>query len=248
MAIKKIRVREGVQEELDDALREVKILKAVKHESIACFIDMFTSRANIYIVMELMQCTLTDYINTYGSLEEKDAARVIKMVAAGVDHIHSKGFIHFDLKSTNILLSHDENKKIKDAKITDFGLTKENDKQFRAGVDTCGTLISMAPEMLQHNSVFDKRVDIWCLGIILYRMLCGEVPFKSENDEEIIQEIVMNEVDYTSGKWSIVSDEAKSLVQSLLQKDPEQRQTIQGLLSDPWVLQHGPAENAAIIP
>ena len=109
---------------------------------------MFTTKANIYIVMELMECTLTDYINKYGMLDEPDAARVIKMIANGVSHIHEQGFVHFDLKQTNILVNFDNKKRIISAKITDFGLAKENNRQFLAGQDTCGTLISMAPEML----------------------------------------------------------------------------------------------------
>ena len=220
VAIKKLRIYPGQRQDQEDTLREVKIMKLLRHENLICFIDMFTTKANIYIVMELMECTLTDYINKYGMLDEPDAARVIKMIANGVSHIHEQGFVHFDLKQTNILVNFDNKKRIISAKITDFGLAKENNRQFLAGQDTCGTLISMAPEMLQHNHAFDHRVDIWCLGIMLYRMLSGEIPYKSECDEDLIQEIVLKNVEYFNGKWQVISTEAKNFVENLLKKDP----------------------------
>ena len=94
-------------------------------------------------------------------------------IAQGVKHIHDSGFIHFDLKTKNILVNTDEYGNITEVKIADFGLTRQFEKEFSAGNDTRGTAAYMAPEMVQRGHKFDIRVESWALGIILCKMLTG---------------------------------------------------------------------------
>lgn len=126
-----------------------------------------------------MDCSLLDYINKFGQLSEDVAARVLQKVASGLHFIHQQGFIHFDIKSGNILLNLDKNGDIRDVKIADFGLCTDETADLLAGRDTQGTIQYMAPEMVTLNCHFDNRIEAWSLGILLCKMLTDRVPFDS---------------------------------------------------------------------
>ena len=164
-----------------------------------------------------MTCSLHGYITQRGTLSEEEAARILKMIANGLQFIHSKGFIHFDLKPGNFLLNLDSFGKIKTLKVADFGLTTHiGSKRLQAGRDTQGTLAYMAPEMLTANCNFDNRIEAWSLGMILCKLLTNKLPFHDKDDRETIKNIVLKELDFydddDEGIWDTVSIEAQDLI------------------------------------
>lgn len=120
-----------------------------------------------------------------------------------------------------------------DIKLVDFGLSKT----FGPG-ETCkepfGTLCYVAPEILLQRS-YDKAVDLWSLGVIIHLMLSGTLPFDNEDDREIARKTIYDEVSMTHPVWSKVSDDAKELVLSLLNKNKKLRLPLDKVLEHPWI-------------
>mmetsp|Transcript_18967 Transcript_18967/g.13582 ORF Transcript_18967/g.13582 Transcript_18967/m.13582 type:complete len:130 (-) Transcript_18967:355-744(-) len=119
-------------------------------------------------------------------------------------------------------------------KMVDFGLSKT----FGPG-ETCkepyGTLCYVAPEILL-QSAYDKSVDCWSLGIIIYLMLGRHLPFDSEDDKEIGHKTIYQEINFRHPVWSTVSNEGKDLISKLLNKDRHTRITIKEALDHPWIV------------
>lgn len=129
------------------------------------------------------------------------------------------------------MASDDEDAEIK---LVDFGLTKT----FGTG-ETCkepyGTLCYVAPEILMQKS-YDKSVDCWSLGIIIYMMLGRHLPFDSTDDKEIGQKTILQKINFQHHIWSSVSEESKDLILKLLVKDPKMRINIKDVLEHKWIV------------
>lgn len=160
-------------------LQEIKALLRLKHENIISIHDIFINEEYYCLVLELI-CgkTLKQYLNINGSLSVNETTEIFKNILQGVEASHQKGIIHRDLKPDNILLANDGS-----VKILDFGIAiidnieiKKNKKQ------VIGTMKYIAPEVvkLQKTTI---QSDIYSLGIILYELLIGKVPFEDENQK-----------------------------------------------------------------
>jgi len=146
-------------------------------------------------------------------------------------YLHSFGIAHRDIKPENILLKY----KAEDSevKIVDFGLSKT----FGPG-ETCndpfGTLCYVAPEILLGYE-YDKTVDIWSFGVMVYLLLGRHLPFDSVDEKEIGNLTVKNEISFSHEVWEPVSNDAKDLVLKLLDKNPKTRIKISQVLEHPWI-------------
>jgi len=166
-------------------------------------------------------------------ISENRARELAHQIATAIYYLHSFGIAHRDLKPENILMvDKSENASIK---MVDFGLSKT----FGPG-ETCkepyGTLCYVAPEILM-QSAYDKSVDCWSLGIIIYLMLGRHLPFDSEDDKEIGHKTIYQEISFKHPVWSTVSKEGKDLIKKLLNKDRHSRITIKEALDHPWIVQ-----------
>ena len=145
--------------------------------------------------------------------------------------MHSHKIVHRDLKHLNIFLS--DNGPTPKVRIGDFGMAAYlNYNQCIKKV--AGTIGFMAPEVLlnQHS---DFKVDIWSLGIILYALICSRVPFYGANKTETGELIVNQPLSFDLPVWDSISDECKSLIKRMLDKDQNTRMTISDVLAHPWV-------------
>ena len=138
-------------------------------------------------------------------------------IATAIFYLHSFGIAHRDLKPENILMTTSED----DAKpkLVDFGLSKIIGPKETCS-DPFGTLSYVAPEVLLQKP-YDKRVDLWSLGVIIYLLLSGTLPFDDDDDREIARQTIHDPVDFSYQTWKSVPDDAKQLIKGLLQKDPE---------------------------
>ncbi|MCQ2819861.1 MAG: protein kinase, partial [archaeon] len=130
---------------------------------------------NFYILMEYCsKGELFDYIVENQKLSEDEASLFFYQLLNGVEHIHSKGVVHRDLKPENLLLTSN-----KELKIIDFGLSSIFDGKHLL-TTKCGSPSYAAPEIIKNQPYNGCKSDVWCLGIILYAMLCGYLPFEGE--------------------------------------------------------------------
>ena len=238
VAIKIIKKEKAKQNDIELVRTEIDIMKLCRHPNIVKLLDHFENAEYIFIVMEYIPGgDLGEYMkkNKY-NFTEKQASVFIKQIALGLNYLHQFGIIHRDLKPENIMLTEkNENGKVK---IMDFGLSKILGNQEKS-VDGFGTLTFVAPEVLVRTP-YNKEIDIWSLGVILYLMLSGLLPFDDENDnEEVIAKlIVYSEVKFPSKNFSKYSNQVKDLIKRCLTKDPEERIKINDILKHEWIVKY----------
>jgi len=237
VAIKIIKKAKMTTKDLELMKSEIDIMKLCRHPNIVRLLDHFENSDYIFIVMEVLTGgDLNSYfLKNQFNFSEKKAAYVINQIACGLKYLHQYGIVHRDLKPENIILS-DKTDNFT-VKIMDFGLSKIMGPMEKAA-DGYGTLSFVAPEVLIRQP-YNKQIDIWSLGVILYYMLTGTLPFDDETDnEEIIARLtVFNELKFPSNKWKGKSRLVRELITKCLIKDPEKRISIENILEDKWVKQ-----------
>lgn len=152
--------------------REVTVMQILNHINICKFDRLLEDNEKIYLILELCgPYTLNKYCRKQrlGRLEESEAKTIFYQIIQGVKHIHDAGYCHRDLKLTNILIN--SNKLVK---IIDFGFAYDADRMI---TEFCGTPSYVAPEIMKGRPHYGKPVDIWALGVVLYKLLTGEYPF-----------------------------------------------------------------------
>ena len=154
----------------------------------------------------------------------------MNQIANGVKYLHKYGIVHRDLKPDNIMVTQQNNIDI--IKIMDFGLSKIISSHEKV-VDGYGTLSYVAPEVLLRTP-YNKEVDIWSLGIILFYMLTGHLPFKGNSKVIIADKIVNDDLEFDEDEWENKSKNAKKLIANCLIKEPEDRITIDEFINHPW--------------
>ena len=145
--------------------------------------------------------------------------------------------VHRDLKLENILLDKNEN-----VKLCDFGFTREYEGKSSYLQTFCGTVCYSAPEMLKGEKYAGEKVDVWSLGIILYSLLTGELPFDEDNDIATKHNILSSEPKYPD----TLPADAKALIVQLLSKRPLRRPTIAEILTSPFLSEHTPTQQAIL--
>ncbi|CDO70081.1 hypothetical protein BN946_scf184806.g8 [Trametes cinnabarina] len=205
--------------------REIHHHRQLHHPHVTQLYEVIATETNIWLVTEL--CSggeLFDYLAEKGRLNEEETRMLFGQLCLAVAYVHEKGIVHRDLKLENVLL--DERCRVK---LGDFGFTREFDKG--SLLETfCGTTGYAAPEMLMAKRYLGPEVDVWSLGVILYTLLTGMLPF-DDDDERVMREKVIKG-EYEDPEW--LSDEARNLIANILQVDPTRRLTIAQILTHPW--------------
>jgi len=238
----KILTKESIKKTEDwDLIRtEIDIMKHSKHPSIIHYVDHYENSDYIFIVMEFVKSgTLQNYLEKKQfNIGEKLAANIAYQVADALLYLHKYGIIHRDLKPENILIQFTKNINGEDQlelKLMDFGLSKilGNDEK---AVEGYGTMAFASPEVISRKP-YDDRVDIWSLGVIIYYILSGEIPFmpKSRDFDDMASNIRKQELVFSS-KFKTKSPEVANLIQNCLQKKPENRIKIEDLLKHDWFM------------
>ncbi|KAI8612311.1 kinase-like domain-containing protein, partial [Chytriomyces sp. MP71] len=206
--------------------REIRFLKLLHHPHIVKVYDVIETDDFIYIIMEYaVGGELFDYIVANKRVKEREARAFFRMVLSAIDYCHKNAVIHRDLKPENLLL--DSQKTIK---IIDFGFG--NNYRLDSQLDTfCGSPFYAAPEMILGKKYIGPEVDVWSLGVILFALLCGHLPFDDDNMKELYKKIA-------SGVYKCpeyVPAGARHLINRLIQVDPKQRAQLQEVINHPWV-------------
>jgi serine/threonine protein kinase len=215
-AIKEVSIA-GKKKVEENVKKELNILKRLNHNSIVQIHDYFFDNQNkiIYIIMDYFKNGDFSKFIKGKVLKEIYAKKYMTQLRNGLKYLYENNIMHRDLKPHNILLDDNNN-----LKITDFGFARYVKDDMLINT-LCGTPIYMAPEIIKHKKYTNKS-DLWSLGIIMYEMIFGKLPFKASNFIQLLKSINKNEICYNYPNIDI-SSECEDLLKSLLQLDPEKR-------------------------
>ncbi|XP_067911614.1 testis-specific serine/threonine-protein kinase 1-like [Heterodontus francisci] len=235
VAVKIIDRRKAPADFLEKFLpRELEILALLNHRYIVKTFEIFeTSDGKVYIIMELgVQGDLLEFIKTRGALPEEVSRKMFRQLALAVKHCHELDVVHRDLKCENLLLDKDFN-----VKLSDFGFAKRcmSDDQGRPLLSKtfCGSAAYAAPEVLQGIPYQPKVYDVWSLGVILFIMVCGSMPYDDSNIKRMLRIQKEHRVDFPRSK--VVPADCKELIYRMLHPDTTKRLTIDEVLEHPWL-------------
>ncbi|KAK2885455.1 hypothetical protein QQF64_021179 [Cirrhinus molitorella] len=234
VAIKVIDKKKARQDSyvLKNMKREPRIHQLIRHPNIVLLLETLETENCYYMAMELCGGgDLMDRICERKRLEEREVRRYTRQILSAVEHLHRHGIVHRDLKIENFLL--DEHNNIK---IVDFGLSntlKADSLSLELLNTQCGSPAYAAPELLAHRK-YGPKVDVWSVGVSMFAMLTGTLPFTVEpfNIKQLHQKMVNGEIS------PIPSDISKASVQfvlSLLEPEPAKRPTIKAAMEDKWL-------------
>ena len=220
------KTRIAKKEDKERINREIAIMKKVNHYNIARLYQIVENKFTIYLIQEHIQGKeFMEYLTKNGKLNETEACKFYHQIISALEYIHQCGIAHRDFKPENILLTN--NNTI--LKIIDFGLGNfyKNNQLLKT---SCGSPCYCPPEMIKEESYNGALSDIWSSGIILYLMLCGNLPFYHEQNDIMFKKIL-------SGKFDLpkhLSSNAKDILKKILEVDPKKRMKFEEIKSHPW--------------
>ncbi|KAJ4795092.1 hypothetical protein LUZ62_046338 [Rhynchospora pubera] len=215
--------------EEDTAHREVEIMQHLSgHPGIVTLKEVFEDSEKFYLVMELCSGRLSDFLAKERSqFGERNAAEVTMELMGIVKYLHEMGVVHRDIKPENVLLT--------DAgrmKLADFGLsTRVADGQMLSGY--FGSPAYVAPEVL--TGLYNEKVDIWGVGVLLHLILLGYLPFGGASREAVFEAVKTVELDFHGLAWQSVSLPARDLISRMLTRDVSARFSANEVLDHPWI-------------
>lgn len=164
------------------------------------------------------------------AFSEKEACDVFKQITSAIIYLHSFDLCHGDLKPENIVLMNPGD--LSSLKLIDFGYSTKIEYGHFLKIPF-GTPIYFAPEVILQN--FDIRIDNWCLGIILYMMICGKFPFSGENKKQVLLSIMNGVFTFRHEPFKEASEEVKDLISKLLTRNPNDRYEACEAIQHPWI-------------
>ncbi|QGA19481.1 hypothetical protein EYB26_007170 [Talaromyces marneffei] len=211
--------------------REIHHHRQFLHPHIARLYEVIVTENLVWLVLEWCPGDeLYNYILNNGPLPVDKVRRIFAQLVGAVAYVHSKSCVHRDLKLENILLDKHGN-----VKLCDFGFTREYEGKASYLQTFCGTICYSAPEMLKGEKYAGEKVDVWSLGIILYALLAGELPYDEDDDQETKAKILKEDPVF-SDKFP---DDSQALIKILLSKRPLLRPTLADILNHPFLAEHG---------
>jgi serine/threonine protein kinase len=217
---------------VEEIYKEAKALKKLDHPNIIKLYHAILWKNFVVLIMEFVAGgELLSYVKAKGpnGLSESESHMFFQQITEAVCYCHNNSIIHRDLKPENILLTSTESKQIK---IIDFGIAGNNNV---SGKDTteAGSIFVLSPEALIAACVQAvPTIDIWAMGIILYFLVCGKLPFFGQTRAEVVTKITKNPVKFPEKKW--ISAQCKTLINALLNKNPKKRITMNEIYQAEW--------------
>ncbi|XP_077597258.1 MAP/microtubule affinity-regulating kinase 4 isoform X2 [Stigmatopora nigra] len=211
---------------LQKLFREVRIMKGLNHPNIVQLFEVIETDKTLYLIMEYASGgEVFDYLVSHGRMKEVEARAKFRQIVSAVHYCHTKNIVHRDLKAENLLLDADAN-----IKIADFGFSNE----FTLGnkLDTfCGSPPYAAPELFQGKKYDGPEVDVWSLGVILYTLVSGSLPFDGQNLKELRERVLR-------GKYRVpfyMSTDCEGILRRFLVLNPAKRCTLDQVMKDKWI-------------
>jgi serine/threonine protein kinase len=228
VAIKFFKHRRFTPQQQENSRREIEIMKLLNHPNIVKLIDVIErpEDAMTYLIVEYVAGgELFDYIVANGRVKEKEARQFFRQIVSAVEYCHANLIVHRDLKPENLLLDSDGN-----IKISDFGLSNmiEPGKLLDS---FCGSPLYAAPEILLAERYVGPPVDVWSMGVILFALLCGHLPWSGETQTEISH----NSIRGIYEEDESLSPSVRELIRGMLNPNPRERATIEEIRMHQWI-------------
>jgi len=230
--------------------KEINALRLCNHPNVVQFHEVLEVENTVYLIMEYVpHGELFDYIKSRGRLSEPEAVYLAKQVVSALDYCHRCGIVHRDIKPENVLIDDLNNIKIVDFGLATFYLSsdysgaesaplpspeeidhKPEADNFKQLQTQCGSPHYAAPEVLLGLGYHGPSADIWSLGVMLYAMVTGSLPFTARTIPQLVQKIVSGVYRFAP----FMSRNAKHLIGSMLRVNPRDRITMREILEHPW--------------
>ncbi|KAL4914034.1 hypothetical protein BDW62DRAFT_204974 [Aspergillus aurantiobrunneus] len=218
--------------------REIHHHRQFLHPHIARLYEVIVTEKLVWLVLEYCPGDeLYNYLLRNGPLPIDKVKKIFTQLVGAVSYVHSKSCVHRDLKLENILLDKNEN-----VKLCDFGFTREYEGKSSYLQTFCGTVCYSAPEMLKAEKYAGEKVDTWSLGIILYALIAGELPF-DDDDDQVTKARILSEEPSFNDKFP---EDAKTLINLLLSKRPLLRPSLNDVLAHSFLSEHAPEQLAIL--
>ncbi|TRZ14803.1 hypothetical protein HGM15179_012298 [Zosterops borbonicus] len=226
----KIMDKLALQDDLPRVKLEIDAMKDLSHQHICRLYHVIETPKKIFMVLEYCPGgELFDYIISKDHLSEEEARVFFRQIVSAIAYVHSQGYAHRDLKPENLLIDEEHN-----LKLIDFGLCAKPKGGLDYHLNTCcGSPAYAAPELIQGKAYIGSEADIWSMGVLLYALLCGFLPFDDDNVMAVYRKITRGK--YSTPSW--LSRSSTLLLDQMLQVDPKKRITVKHLLSHPWLMQ-----------
>lgn len=215
--------------DLERVYLEIQALKDLNHQNISRLYYVHETSTKFYLVLEFaVGGELFDYIVARERCKEEEARVFFRQIASAVAFCHQNGIAHRDLKPENLLLDTHSN-----IKLIDFGLIARPNNLYSDMLSTCcGSAAYAAPELIRGEKYLGPQADMWSLGILLYALLCGFLPFDDDNTQRLYR--LIQRGTYEIPPW--LSNDSQKVIGSLLKHRPESRLSMDQLLQHPWLL------------
>lgn len=228
-----------------DALKdEIKSLQMVRDgPNIVQLYEIYEEQTFCYLVTELMLGgELFDRIIEKKTFTEKEARSCCRCMLSALEYMHERRVAHRDLKPENLLLA--DPKLLLPVKLADFGFAKSIEK--KNGCRTlCGTPGYLAPEILEKFPAYDVKCDVWSVGVILFLLLGGYLPFDDDDEDKVFDKTRNGQYDFRPRYWKNISSGAKDLVTKCLTLKPSKRATATEALNHDWMVRTTESELAS---
>ena len=198
---------------------ESKAIAMLNHPNIVKIYDISVKGENKYIVMELIKgITLKEYITQQGKLDWRETAIFVEQILSALDHAHNQGVIHRDIKPQNIMLLEGGI-----VKVTDFGIAKIPKGETLTMADKAiGTVYYLSPEQATSKKI-DNRADIYAVGIMMYQMVTGKLPFVAESPIAVIYKQLNEEAVRPSRIVPTIPIGFEQIIMTAIEKNPDDR-------------------------
>ena len=216
------------QESVEDVLlmvRQAEVLKILKHRNLVNLYEIYESQRFFYLIMEyLPNGDLIEQIIKKKRFQEQEALAIFSQLVDALYYMHKNEICHRDIRTEKILFDKKNQPKLVGFSYSTF---YSQGKKIR---ESYGSLCYACPEIIQNDYYNPELADVWSLGVVLYVMVCGYLPFSEDDDNENKNLIINGKVDYPPQ----ISNKVKDLLKHMLDIDPNKRYTFQKIVRHPW--------------
>ncbi|XP_029003612.1 maternal embryonic leucine zipper kinase [Betta splendens] len=225
----KIMNKKDLGDDLPRVKVEIEAMKNLSHQHVCRLYQVIETSTQIFMIIEYCPGgELFDYIIAKDRLSEEETRVFFRQIVSAMAYVHSQGYAHRDLKPENLLIDEDHN-----LKLIDFGLCAKPKGGLGYELMTCcGSPAYAAPELIQGKAYIGSEADVWSMGVLLFALLCGYLPFDDENCMVLYRKITRGK--YDNPHW--LSPGSILLLNQMMQVDPKRRLCVRQLLNHPWVM------------